>query len=149
MAFTVTLRLLVLLSLAFSCVHAARDLRESASTETSTLPQVPDLLKVPPGYKLHLNLFGEGHQYYRYNGSNWEQLSAKARLYDAERKEIGHHYYLPHPDALGGKPSWETLPSKGVPYSSVTAKPLGQKVTPDPKSIPWILLKTTQAHGDK
>ncbi|KAG0565736.1 hypothetical protein KC19_7G011100 [Ceratodon purpureus] len=152
MAFTLRIitRLFVVLSLGLSCVYAARDLRELASTETGTytVPTVPDVMKVPAGYKLHLKLFGEGHQYYRFNGSNWVQFSAYASLYDEERKEIGHHYYLTHPDALGGQPSWVTQPSKGVPYSIVTAKPL-VKTTPDPRNIPWILLKTTKAQGDK
>ena len=101
MAFTLRIitRLFVVLSLGLSCVYAARDLRELASTETGTytVPTVPDVMKVPAGYKLHLKLFGEGHQYYRFNGSNWVQFSAYASLYDEERKEIGHHYYLTHP----------------------------------------------------
>ena len=134
----------MLAAIAVTCVSGRRDLRELASTETENwVPQVPDAIKVPAGYKLHLNLFGEGHQYYRYNGSSWVQFSAKASLYDAEGKEIGQHFYLPHLDALGGQPSWKTQPSKAVPYSRVTAKAV-VKISTDPQSIPWILLNATE-----
>lgn len=144
MAFTFAMvaRLFIVVALGVACVSAGRELRGLA------VPDVPEVMKVPAGYELQLTLFGEGHQYYRYNGSSWVQFSAKARLFDAQGKEVGHHFYLPHPDALGGEPSWATQTSKGVPYSAVTAKAL-VKTTPDPKNIPWILLQTTTAQGAK
>lgn len=100
-------RIFMLVSLAL-CVHAAQDLQEATSIE------------VPPGYRLAITLSGKGYQHYRFNGTDWVNFKARARLYNCDKKQIGRHFYLPHPDALGGQPTWETIPSKGVPYSIVT-----------------------------
>jgi len=108
---------------------------------------VPEVLEVPAGYKLKLFLFASGDQYYRYNGTSWVNYSAKARLY-LGKKEIGRHFYLPHPDKLGGQPSWETLPSLGVPKSLVTGVVIA-RTTVDENSIAWVLLKATKNKGSK
>jgi hypothetical protein len=128
-------RIFMLVSLAL-CVHAAQDLQEAT------------VIKVPPGYRLAITLSGKGYQYYRFNGTDWVNFKAKARLYNSDKKQIGRHFYLPHPDALGGQPTWETIPSKGVPYSIVTGKPVA-KTTISKGSIPWVLLQATSSQYDK
>lgn len=138
-------RVWILFSLAF-CVVASRDLK-SYTTQNNT-PQVPAAIRVPADYKLKLLLFASGDQYYRYNGTSWVNYSAKARLYNQEKKQIGRHFYLSHPDHLGGQPTWETLPSDGVPESLVTG--VGKvRTTVDKNSITWVLLKTTNNKGNK
>lgn len=141
MAFIVGSVLLLLLTSA-----AARDLKEvRSSLET---PQVPDAISVPPGFELHLLLSAKGHQYYRFNGSDWVSNNATAKLFNQEMKQIGRHYYLPTPDPLGGQPTWETLPSKGVPYSLVTGVPVSRIIV-DEDSIAWVLLRATNNSGSK
>ena len=149
MAFTAkpfTLVLVLLAACALSSVFAARELNE-VNSQRNTL-SVPDAIKVPPGYKLHLIVSAEGDQYYRYDGISWVNYSAEAKLLTGAKKVIGRHFYLPHPDRLGGQPSWETLPSRGVPASSVTGIALAQ-TTVDANSIKWILLEATNNLGDK
>lgn len=133
----------VLLACALSGAFAARELKEESGT-----PQVPDVLRVPAGYKLHLVVSAEGNQYYRYNGTSWVNFSAKAKLSNQEKKVIGRHFYLSHPNHLGGQPSWESLPSEGVPASLVTGVAVA-RTTVDEHSIPWVLLKATNNSGDK
>jgi hypothetical protein len=110
---------------------------------------VPDEIKVPSGYKLHLVLSAEGDQYYRYNGTSWVNFNATAKLRDWESKKVvGRHYYLAQPDPLWGQPTWETLKCKGVPASLVTGVAVA-RVTVDEDSIPWVLLKATNNSGSK
>ncbi|KAG0558109.1 hypothetical protein M758_10G004000 [Ceratodon purpureus] len=149
MAFTmksVGIVLVLLAACALSCVFAARELDE-VDSKSNTL-HVPDAIRVPSGYKLHLILCAEGDQYYQYNGTSWVDYAAKAKLLNREKKVIGRHFYLSHPDHLGGQPSWETLPSKGVPESLVTGVVV-ETTTVDENSIQWVLLKATNNSGDK
>lgn len=125
---------------------AARDLEET-EFKTLPVPEVPVQIEVPEGYKLHLLLSAKGYQYYKFNGSSWVNNNATARLYDSEEVEVGLHYYLPQPDFLGGQPSWETLPSKGFPYSSVTCK-VKATVVEGQQNVAWALLGATQSSGN-
>ncbi|KAG0565735.1 hypothetical protein M758_7G011100 [Ceratodon purpureus] len=136
--------ILTLLSLTFSAM-AARDLAE---TFPSTPPAVPASIQVPR-YQLVHTVFAKGHQFYQFNGSAWLQFNATAKLYDIQNHEVGSHFYLPKRDALGGQPTWQSLPSKGVPYfSSVTCRPVSSVVV-DKASISWVLLETTRSEGDR
>ena len=117
------------------------------------LATVPASIEVPQGYpcKVQQSVHGKGYQYYRYNGTAWVDFNATARLYNSKKEQVGHHFYLAKPDAQGGQPTWESLPSKksdGVPYSRVTGKAVS-KVTVDQDSIPWVLLESTQSQGDE
>ena len=134
------------LNLLHSCT-AARDLEET-KFKTIPLPKVPAQIGVPEGYKLHLLLTAKGYQYYEFNGSSWVNNNATASLYNSQKKEVGLHYYLPQPDNLGGQPSWETLPSKGFPYSSVTCAVKATAIEGQ-DNVAWALLGTTQSHGNK
>lgn len=136
-------RVILFLSLAV-CVIATRELK-LVRGHRHTIPQVPNEIEVPGGdYKLKLLLSGIGDQYYRFNGTSWVNYKAKAKLYSHEKKEIGRHFYLPHPDGLGGQPSWETF----VPESLVTAVAVSH-VTVDENNIAWVLLEATNNSGDK
>ena len=139
-----------ILSFPLSSLHsstAARDLEET-KLKTIPVPEVPAQIGVPEGYKLHLLLSAKGYQYYIFNGSSWVNNNATASLYNSQKREVGLHYYLPQPDALGGQPSWETLPSKGFPYSSVTCKVKATAIEGQ-DNVAWALLGTTQSSGNK
>lgn len=116
-----------------------------SSRATFTFPAIPRTIEVPAGNKLHVVYYAVGLQYYTYNGSSWVLLKATADLYEHPKgKVMGKHFFLAHPDAKGGQPSWETLKSKSL----VTAKLLEQ-VTVDPKSITWGLFEATSKSGSK
>lgn len=143
MALAVAARVLIVLSLAL-CVLGSRDLK--SYTAKNDTPSVPEALAVPSGYKLKQLLSASGDQYYRFNGSSWVNYSAKARLYNQQKKQIGRHYYLKHPDSEGGQPTWESQPAYGVPESLVTGIAV-EHVTVDANSIAWVLLKATNNEG--
>lgn len=137
--------ILILLSLAV-CAMAARDLAE---TSPVTPPVVPASIAVPHNHKLVQTVFADGHQHYRFNGTKWVQFNATAKLYNLEsKKHVGTHFFLPKRDARGGQPTWQSLPSKGVYFSSVTCVPRSSVVV-DVDSISWVLLEATQSRGDK
>lgn len=123
---------------------------DSASVDTPVT--VPPAIAVPAaGYELHLVVFAKGYQYYRFNGSSWVNYNVSAVLYQKKVKKlaaIGRHFYLTQPDALGGQPTWVTLPEDGVPFSLVTGKVVA-RVTVDPNSIAWLLLNATNSEGDR
>ncbi|XP_073396265.1 uncharacterized protein [Physcomitrium patens] len=132
--------LLALLSLALCAAATARDLRDSTSS-----------IDIPrDGYKLRHTLHARGYQHYRFNGTAWVGFNATAKLYDQHKQEVGVHYFLLQADALGGRPTWESLPNKmrGVPRSRVTCKSVAQ-VAVEQESIPWVLLKSTGSAGDE
>lgn len=139
------LTFLVFFSLAV-CALAARDLAENYNN----FPEVPPTIAVSgKGHKLVQIVFAKGHQHYKFNGTSWVQYNATAKLYNVQtNKDIGEHFFLPKKDALGGQATWESLKSKGVPFSSVTCKPVASVVV-DSDSIPWVLLEATQSHGSK
>ncbi|KAG0558110.1 hypothetical protein M758_10G004100 [Ceratodon purpureus] len=114
---------------------------------------VPASIEVPQEHpcKLQQTVHAKGYQYYRFNGTAWLFFNASARLYNSEKQQVGHHFYLAEADAQGGQPTWESLPSKksdAVPYSRVTCKPVSKEIV-DQDSIQWVLLQSTQCKGDK
>jgi hypothetical protein len=141
---------MIILFFSLSSLHSSTATRDLGETKLKTIPvpKVPAQIGVPEGYKLHLLLSARGYQYYIFNGSSWVNNNATASLYNAQKREVGLHYYLPQPDTLGGQPSWETLPSKGFPYSSVTCK-VEATVIEGQDNVAWALLSTTQSSGNK
>jgi hypothetical protein len=137
------------LSLVLCLSLASLRVTMSAAGADDTPPPVtvPAAIAVPAGYELHVVVFGKGYQYYRFNGSSWVNYNASAVLYQ-KKVAIGRHFYLTQPDALGGQPTWETLPEDGVPFSLVTGKAVA-RVTVDPNSIAWVLLNATNSEGDR
>jgi len=124
---------------------AGRDLAEKYDS-----PELPAIIEVSlQDHKLVQTVFAKGHQHYRFNGTSWVQFNATAKLYDMEsKKDIGGHFFVAERDALGGQPTWQSLPSKGVPFSSVTCASLASVVV-DVDSISWVLLEATQSRGNK
>lgn len=89
-------------------------------------PSIPDNLKPPAGATKILEAHAAGAQIYICEGSTWVFSRPEAKLFDESGKQIGSHF---------AGPTWES--SDG---SRVTAKAIAN-ATPDPQSIPWLLLQ--------
>ncbi len=96
-------------------------------------PIVPDNLKPPANDTLALKAQAAGDQVYTCDGSTWVLSGPDAKLSDEAGKQVGSHF---------AGPTWEW--SDG---SRVTGRPVAN-ATPDPESIPWLLLTATQHQGD-
>src|ERR1700733_1137675 len=96
-------------------------------------PAVPDNLKAPAGATLVLQANAAGDQIYVCDGSSWIFSRPDAKLFDGAGKPIGTHF---------AGPTWEY--SDG---SRVTGKAIAN-ATPDPQSVPWLLLEAKGHEGD-
>jgi FtsP/CotA-like multicopper oxidase with cupredoxin domain len=96
-------------------------------------PPVPDNLKPPATEKLVRQARAEGDQVYTCDGSSWTLVAPDAKLFDEAGKQVGSHF---------AGPTWEW--SDG---SRVVGRPIAN-ATPDPDSIPWLLLSATAHQGD-
>jgi FtsP/CotA-like multicopper oxidase with cupredoxin domain len=93
----------------------------------------PAALQVAPGETLALRLHASGDQIYSCDGSQWVLSGPDARLTDDAGRAAGTHF---------AGPTWRLTDG-----SSVTAKAVAN-ATPDPNSIPWLLLRVTGHEGD-
>ena len=115
--------------LAFACCATL------ATAEDNRAPDVPcDSIKVPEGNKVIFHAYAIGTQIYRWNGSTWVFVAPAAVLFaNADFDgEVGIHY---------GGPTWE---------SNSGSKVVGRRLegcSPDPGSIPWLLLEATATDG--
>jgi hypothetical protein len=98
-----------------------------------SLPTVPDNLKPPGNETLAQHARAAGDQIYTCDGSSWVFTRPDAKLFAESGKQIGSHF---------AGPTWEW--SDG---SRVMGKPVAN-ATPDPDSIPWLLLTATDHQGD-
>jgi Protein of unknown function (DUF3455) len=103
------------------------------SAEGQTQPSVPDSLKAPAGEHLRAHAHASGQQIYTCDGSKWILSGPDAKLFDEAGHQVGSHF---------AGPTWQW--SDG---SLLTAKPVAN-ATPDPESIPWLLLTATGHKGD-
>jgi hypothetical protein len=97
------------------------------------LPAVPDNLKPPGNETLAQQARATGDQVYTCDGSGWVFTRPDAKLFADSGKQIGSHF---------GGPTWEW--SDG---SRVIGRPVAN-FTPDPDSIPWLLLTATDHEGE-
>lgn len=99
----------------------------------------PDLgdcqqLRVEAGNTVFAYLFGVGTQNYMWNGERWAFVAPEAMLF----ADTGYHGLV----ALHfGGPTWQS--NSG---SLVVAEAM-EHCTPDPDSIPWLLLKKVRTEG--
>lgn len=155
----------ILLVLAFTIIclilpAAARVLsiynpRALISTNADPLQgvDIPSSIAVPSGNVLHLAFPAVGHQHYTFNGTQWVNYNASAKLYSSasgHKMVVGRHFFLAQPDASGGQPTWETFDHVHHPtvVSLVTAKGI-HSVTVDADSITWNLLQATSHSSSK
>jgi hypothetical protein len=94
---------------------------------------VPDNLKPPAGATLLLHLHAAGDQIYVCDGSNWVFARPNAMLFDDSGQQVGSHF---------AGPTWEY-----ADHSRVTGKAVAS-ATPDPSSIPWLLVQATDHQGN-
>ena len=105
----------------------------SHSALGQTQPSAPESLKPPAAERLRTRVHASGQQIYTCDGSKWILSGPDAKLYDEAGRLVGSHF---------AGPTWQW--SDG---SRVTAKPIAS-ATPDPESIPWLLLTATGHTGD-
>jgi hypothetical protein len=98
-----------------------------------SLPTIPDSLRPPATEKLAVQARAEGDQIYTCDGSSWVLAGPDAKLFDEAGKEIGSHFT---------GPTWEWFDG-----SRVEGRPVAN-ATPDPDSIPWLLLIATDHEGN-
>ena len=103
------------------------------SSKAQNPPAVPDNLKPPGTEKLARQARAEGEQIYSCDGSTWVLTGPDAKLFDETGKQVGSHF---------AGPTW-----KWSDGSSVTGRPVAN-ATPDPDSIPWLLLTASGHQGD-
>src|SRR4029079_1979628 len=99
----------------------------------------PDLgdcqqLQVEPGNKVALQVLAVGVKIYRWDGATWQFVAPDAQLFadDGQHGLVGTHF---------GGPTW-----KSNSGSTVVGTVLN-KCTPDPDSIPWLLLGAASNTG--
>jgi len=101
--------------------------------------RAPDLgdcqqLQVPQGNKVAFHVFGVGVQIYQWNGTSWDFVAPEAVLFaDAgDHGVVGIHF---------GGPTWESVSGSRVVGTAL------DHCTPDPDSIPWVLLQAAFNEG--
>ena len=101
--------------------------------------RVPELsvcqnLQVPAESKLAFQVFAEGVQIYRWNGTSWIFVAPEAALFANARAEgtVGIHY---------AGPTWESVSGSKVVGTVI------DRCTPDPDAIPWLLLRAVFSEG--
>jgi hypothetical protein len=96
-------------------------------------PAVPDNLKPPANETLALQARATGDQIYTCDGSAWQFTKPDAKLFAESGKPIGSHF---------AGPTWEWSDGSRVMGRAVA------NASPDPDSIPWLLLTATDHQGD-
>jgi hypothetical protein len=119
------------LCLASASVLAVRAKGDNGAPD---LPPVCENIEAPAGNKLAFRVYAVGVQRYRWNGASWDFVEPVATLY-ADPKynvKVGIHY---------AGPTWESILGGKVVATRVDG------CSPDPASIPWLLLRATSADG--
>jgi Protein of unknown function (DUF3455) len=105
---------------------------------SSAAQQVPPQLQPPAGEQLFLTLHAKGDQIYscKADGSQftWVLKAPDADLFDAEGNLFGKHF---------AGPSWMASDT-----SRVNGKAVANAPSPDPDSIPWLLVHVVSHEGN-
>jgi Protein of unknown function (DUF3455) len=110
----------------------------AALSQAQSPADVPANLQPPAGEKLILRAHASGWQIYTCGTDpdgkpKWTLKAPDAQLHDENGKVIAHHF---------AGPTW-----KSTDGSEVTGKALAHVDSPDPKSVPWLLLTATGHSG--
>jgi Protein of unknown function (DUF3455) len=103
------------------------------AVRAQTLPAIPDNLKPPPNETLLRQASAVGDQIYTCDGSAWVFTKPDAKLLAESGQPTGTHF---------AGPTWEWSDGSRVVGKAVA------NATPDPDSIPWLLLTATSHQGD-
>ena len=115
--------------LAFTALLAAV---YSALSFSANAQQVPQQLQPPAGEQLLLQVHAKGDQIYICKEA-WGLKAPDAQLFDKDGKPFGKHF---------AGPSWETNDG-----SRATGKAVANVPSPDPDSIPWLLVNIVSHEG--
>jgi hypothetical protein len=100
--------------------------------------QAPKELQPPASEQLLLQVHAKGDQIYSCKSDGgqftWTLKAPDAQLFDKDGKPFGKHF---------AGPSWEANDG-----SRVTGKAAANAPSPDPDSIPWLLLTVVSGNGD-
>jgi hypothetical protein len=117
-------------------------LAQLAHANTKAATVVPASIAAPADEKMVLRAHASGAQIYVCGPGadgkpQWTLKAPQADLHDRKGAVIGHHYAGP------AGPAW-----KHNDGSEVTGKAVARADSPDPQSIPWLLLTATGHSGD-
>jgi Protein of unknown function (DUF3455) len=122
------------LGLAFVGLLAAANILFSSPASAQ---QIPQLLQPPAGEQLLLQVHAKGDQVYICKEGatefSWGLKAPDAQLFDKDGKPFGKHF---------AGPSWEANDG-----SRVTGKAVANAPSPDPDSIPWLLVNVVGHEG--
>jgi hypothetical protein len=108
------------------------------STMVSTAQQAPQQLQPPVGEQLVYQVHGEGDQIYTCNSDGaqfkWSLKAPEAKLATQDGQSFGKHF---------AGPSWEANDG-----SRVMGKAVANAPSPDPDSIPWLLVTVVRHEGN-
>jgi hypothetical protein len=121
------------------CQIAAAGFLPQVKLTVKGLPDVPDAIHAPPGERVVLVAHASGSQIYTCqsgadNNLIWTLKAPGAELRDAEGNVVGNHF---------AGPTWKLKDG-----SEVTGKAVAHVDSPDPGSIPWLLVNAV-AHAGK
>jgi Protein of unknown function (DUF3455) len=109
-----------------------------AHGQTVPRPEVPEKIKAPQGEDVVLQVHASGSQIYTCQQADskfsWALKAPEAELRDQQGAVVGRHY---------GGPTW-----KYKDGSEVTGKAVAKTDSPDPDSIPWLLVTVTEHSGE-
>ncbi len=102
-------------------------------------PDVPDAIRAPGGTHVLFSVAAEGSQIYACQAGadgkfSWILKAPDAELRNRNNKVIGHHF---------AGPTWALDDG-----SSVKGKVVAHVDSPEPDSIPWLLLEVTSHSGE-
>jgi Protein of unknown function (DUF3455) len=122
------------LGLAFVGLLAAANILFSSPASAQ---QIPQQLQPPAGEQLLLQVHAKGDQVYICKEGatefSWGLKAPDAQLFDKDGKPFGKHF---------AGPSWEANDG-----SRVTGKAVANVPSPDPDSIPWLLVNVVGHEG--
>jgi len=121
----------------FLALAATAGLMSPASAQTPAIADLPAAIK-PAGLASYLEVPATGVQIYTCNKNDagafvWVFKAPDAKLFDTQKKEIGHHY---------AGPTWEAA-SGGKVVAAVKAN----APSPTAGAIPWLLLDIKSSEG--
>lgn len=95
--------------------------------------QNPAALNPPPGEHLAFQVHATGDQIYTCHNGAWTLKAPDAKLFDSSGKQVGKHF---------AGPTWESIDG-----SQVKGKLAASAPSPDPDSIPWLLVTAADHQG--
>ena len=120
------------------CVAALLLVTHAVAAPVAAPADAPEALKAPAGTRLVLAVHATGAQIYVCAAAadgkfQWTLKAPDAQLHDAHGAVVGHH-------AAG--PSWRYKDG-----SEITGKAAAHADSPDPQSIPWLLVNVVSHTG--